>query len=38
MEGRIVLRYGVGACAAGVPLYVSEIAPPELRGSIVGLS
>ena len=25
--GRVVLGYGVGACAGGVPLYVSEIAP-----------
>jgi MFS family permease len=27
----------VGACAAGVPLYVSEISPASIRGSIIGL-
>ncbi|KAI6086445.1 putative sugar transporter [Hypoxylon rubiginosum] len=35
--GRVILGYGVGACAGGVPLYVSEIAPAGLRGRIVGI-
>ncbi|KAK2788414.1 hypothetical protein FQN51_002907 [Onygenales sp. PD_10] len=35
--GRIVLGVAVGVCAAGVPLYVSEIAPPKLRGRIIGI-
>lgn len=35
--GRVILGYGVGACAAGVPLYVSEIAPPKIRGRIIGI-
>lgn len=35
--GRVILGYGVGACAAGVPLYVSEIAPAKLRGRIIGI-
>ncbi|KAE8388475.1 hypothetical protein BDV23DRAFT_185405 [Aspergillus alliaceus] len=35
--GRIVLGYGVGGCAAGVPLCQSEIAPPTLRGSLIGI-
>ena len=35
--GRIVLGYGVGACAAGVPLYISEIAPAKLRGRIIAI-
>ncbi|KAE8360434.1 general substrate transporter [Aspergillus caelatus] len=35
--GRIVLGYGVGGCAAGVPLYQSEIAPPTLRGRLIGI-
>ena len=35
--GRVVLGYGVGACAGGVPLYVSEIAPAKLRGRIIGI-
>ena len=36
--GRIVLGYGVGACAAGVPLYVTEIAPATIRGRIIGIT
>lgn len=35
--GRVVLGYGVGGCAAGVPLYQSEIAPPTLRGRLIGI-
>ncbi|GES64132.1 sugar transporter [Aspergillus terreus] len=35
--GRIVLGYGVGGCAAGVPLYQSEIAPSTLRGRLIGI-
>lgn len=35
--GRLILGYGVGACAAGVPLYVSEIAPAKLRGRIIDI-
>ncbi|KAI1383361.1 putative sugar transporter [Hypoxylon trugodes] len=35
--GRWVLGLGVGAYSAGVPLYISEISPAELRGRIVGI-
>ncbi|KAI1473408.1 putative sugar transporter [Daldinia eschscholtzii] len=35
--GRVILGYGVGTCAGGVPLYVSEIAPAKLRGRIIGI-
>ncbi|TGJ78976.1 hypothetical protein E0Z10_g9787 [Xylaria hypoxylon] len=35
--GRLVLGVGVGAYSAGVPLYISEIAPAQLRGRIVGI-
>ncbi|KAK9320277.1 general substrate transporter [Lipomyces orientalis] len=35
--GRIILGVGVGACAAGVPLYLSEIAPAEIRGRLIGI-
>ncbi|KAI0964970.1 general substrate transporter [Xylaria arbuscula] len=35
--GRFVLGIGVGAYSAGVPSYISEIAPPQLRGRIVGI-
>lgn len=34
--GRFVIGLGIGAFAAGVPLYISEISPPSLRGRIVG--
>ncbi|KAK9364775.1 general substrate transporter [Lipomyces kononenkoae] len=35
--GRVILGYGVGACAAGVPLYLSEIAPANIRGRLIGI-
>lgn len=35
--GRVVLGYGVGLCSGGVPLYIAEIAPPQLRGRIVAI-
>ncbi|KAI0533868.1 general substrate transporter [Xylaria digitata] len=35
--GRLILGVGVGAYSAGVPLYISEIAPAQLRGRIVGI-
>ncbi|GAW13474.1 hypothetical protein ANO14919_028600 [Xylariales sp. No.14919] len=35
--GRLILGVGVGAYSAGVPLYISEIAPAHLRGRIVGI-
>lgn len=35
--GRVILGYGVGACAGGVPLYVAELSPPAIRGRIVAI-
>lgn len=35
--GRVILGYGVGACAGGVPLYIAELAPPEIRGRIIAI-
>ncbi|KAK9312487.1 general substrate transporter [Lipomyces starkeyi] len=35
--GRVILGLGVGACAAGVPLYLSEIAPADIRGRLIGI-
>ncbi|KAG0647883.1 Quinate transporter [Hyphodiscus hymeniophilus] len=35
--GRVVLGIGVGACAGGVPLYISEIAPAAIRGRIIAI-
>ncbi|ORY69011.1 permease of the major facilitator superfamily [Pseudomassariella vexata] len=36
--GRLILGLGVGAYSAGVPLYISEISPANLRGRIVGIN
>lgn len=36
--GRFVIGLGIGAYAAGVPLYISEISPAGLRGRIVGIN
>ncbi|EIM91189.1 general substrate transporter [Stereum hirsutum FP-91666 SS1] len=35
--GRFVTGMGVGALSAAVPLYNAEVAPPEVRGSLVAL-
>lgn len=35
--GRFVTGLGVGSLSMAVPLYNAEIAPPEVRGSLVGL-
>ncbi|CAI7675929.1 unnamed protein product [Penicillium manginii] len=35
--GRVILGFGVGACAGGVPLYVAELSPPAIRGRIVAI-
>ncbi|KAI9842640.1 MAG: hypothetical protein M1837_007007 [Sclerophora amabilis] len=37
VAGRFVGGIGVGTLAMGAPLYISEIAPPELRGSLLVL-
>ncbi|KAI8384477.1 general substrate transporter [Radiomyces spectabilis] len=37
LGGRFVTGMGVGAMSMLVPLYQSEIAPPEIRGSLVSL-
>lgn len=36
--GRFIIGLGIGAYAAGVPLYISEISPADLRGRIVGIN
>jgi MFS family permease len=33
----VILGYGVGICAGGVPLYVAELSPPSIRGRIVAI-
>lgn len=35
--GRFIGGIGVGTLAMGAPLYISEIAPPNLRGSLLAL-
>lgn len=35
--GRIVLGLGVGCCSAEVPLYLSEVAPANIRGQLIAI-
>ncbi|KAH6616227.1 general substrate transporter [Chaetomium sp. MPI-SDFR-AT-0129] len=35
--GRFVNGFSVGICSAQVPVYLTEIAPPSVRGRLVGL-
>ena len=37
VAGRTIGGIGVGTLALGAPLYISEIAPPNLRGSLLVL-
>ena len=37
VAGRTIGGVGVGTLALGAPLYISEIAPPNLRGSLLVL-
>ncbi|KAI1324652.1 putative hexose transport-related protein [Xylariaceae sp. FL0255] len=37
LGGRFITGIGVGSMAAIVPIYCSEIAPPEVRGALVAL-
>ncbi|KAF7936698.1 uncharacterized protein EAE97_008064 [Botrytis byssoidea] len=34
--GRVISGFGVGGCTMIVPIYISEIAPPAIRGRLVG--
>ncbi|HEX8103148.1 MAG TPA: MFS transporter, partial [Solirubrobacteraceae bacterium] len=38
VAGRFVIGLGVGAASTTVPLYLSEVAPPAVRGRIVSLN
>jgi sugar porter (SP) family MFS transporter len=38
LAARVVLGWGVGAASATVPVYLSEIAPPTIRGRILTLN
>ena len=35
--GRVLAGFGVGGCSMIVPIYISELAPPAVRGRLVGL-
>jgi len=35
--GRVLGGVGVGACSMIVPIYIAELAPPAIRGRLVGL-
>jgi len=38
MLGRLVLGFGIGAASQIVPLYLSEVAPVEIRGKLVAFN
>src|SRR5437660_4476765 len=38
VAGRVILGFAVGSAALVVPLYLSEIAPTEIRGAITSLN
>ncbi|KAK5169485.1 uncharacterized protein LTR77_005461 [Saxophila tyrrhenica] len=35
--GRVLAGMGVGGCSMVVPIYISEISPPAVRGALVGI-
>ncbi|KAI0473411.1 general substrate transporter [Xylariaceae sp. FL0804] len=35
--GRVLAGFGVGGCSMVVPIYISELAPPAVRGRLVGM-
>lgn len=37
LAGRFITGMGVGSLSMAVPLYNAEVAPPEVRGALVGL-
>lgn len=36
--GRLIAGLGIGASSTVVPVYISEIAPPSIRGRLSGIS
>lgn len=37
LAGRVLAGLGVGGCSNMVPIYISELAPPAVRGRLVGI-
>ncbi|KAF3017733.1 hypothetical protein E8E14_004756 [Neopestalotiopsis sp. 37M] len=37
LGGRVLAGIGVGACSTTVPIYISELSPPAVRGRLVGI-
>lgn len=35
--GRVLAGFGVGGCSNMVPIYISELSPPAIRGRLVGI-
>ncbi|KAI5463599.1 quinate permease [Mariannaea sp. PMI_226] len=35
--GRVLAGFGIGGCSNMTPIYISELAPPAVRGRLVGL-
>ena len=35
--GRVLAGFGVGGASMVVPIYISELAPPAVRGRLVGI-
>ena len=38
MIGRLVIGFGIGVASQIVPLYLSEVAPVEIRGKLVAFN
>ena len=37
MIGRVIVGLAIGICSMAIPVYLSEISPVEVRGTIVGI-
>ncbi|KAI0018600.1 general substrate transporter [Xylariomycetidae sp. FL0641] len=37
LGGRVLAGFGVGGCSMVVPIYISELSPPAIRGRLVGI-
>ena len=35
--GRAIAGFGIGQASSMAPLYISEIAPPQIRGQLIGM-